>query len=719
MKRIILIEDSPPQDENLKFSLEDLGFKVTVAKNAEEAISLLQLSPPDLIITDVIMPNMDGFTLCAKIKDDPEFSRIPVLLLTSLNNINDVLKGLAAGADNFISKPIDDAALQEIIRDSLGESDTYGIVKGNDGLEIGYDGATYSIHASREKILSFLLSTYKTAILKNNALVQATKELNHLNRTLESQVAERTRELAHEVEVRKKAQDQILRREQVLMEITEHLNDPVFKTDPEGIYIWVNPAHFEIFQYEPQKLIGRSFLEFVHPEDQEKIITLLHNPEGVDGGERIEYKFRHANVHYLRLECPPSYTAGDTSHTGSMVFAAHEITQHKDFQNNLLRAKEKAEKSDLLKSSFLANMSHDIRTPMNAIIGFAELMKDKGLQEEDQQRFLDQITKNGESLLNLVNDIIDVSKIEAGALKVHATPCAINHIMDDLFEYYQRLLELKGKTEVKLEMNKGFPGQDKQIMADPLRFRQIMSNLLSNAVKFTKTGKIRFGYSLIDEKVIEFYVSDSGIGISRADHDKIFTQFSQLESVRDINQEGTGLGLTISMNLTRLMGGKMWVESQLGQGSTFYFTIPYDPVDKPVVIRKKQQIVRELPDLSDKKILIVEDDFSSYSYLQASLNRCHAQILWAKDGEQAVNFCKDDPDIDLVLMDIQLPKLTGYEAVPIIKANRPDLPIIAQTAYTMSGEEKKCYEVGCDDYLPKPIIPGELISMVKRYLLEK
>ena len=416
------------------------------------------------------------------------------------------------------------------------------------------------------------------------------------------------------------------------------------------------------------------------------------------------------------MECTANFIPGEITTSGSIVFSAHEITERKDYENELIQGREKARKSDLMKSSFLANMSHDIRTPMNAIIGFSELLKERELSEEERRKFLDQITKNGESLLNLVNDIIDVSKIEAGVLSIHKANCPINQICIELYDFYSGYLALKAKKQVTLNFIRGFDDLNQLIVTDPMRFRQIMSNLLSNAIKFTEKGSIEFGYAFADKQTLQFFVRDSGIGIPLKDHDRIFDQFTRVESVMEQNQGGTGLGLAISKNLTILLGGKMWVESQVGKGSAFYFTLPYSPVEETYKSPIPKPRLTALPDLSDKKILIVEDDFSSYSYLQAALKRLRTKLIWAKDGQTAVKYCKEMSDIDLVLMDIQLPKLTGFEATPMIKKIRPDLPVIAQTAYTMSGEEQKCYKAGCDDYLAKPIIPGDLVEKVCKFL---
>ena len=716
-KLILIVEDSLTQAENLKYILGSQGYQAEIASDGIQAMKWLENNKPDLVISDIIMPEMNGYELCKKIKSSEQLRKIPVILLSSLSHSSDVINGLVAGADNFLSKPFDEATLGKVIKAELLKAQAVETESELKEYSVKIDNKTHLLTANSEKVLSFLLSTYDMAILKNKALIDTQKELNELNQTLEQKVKKRTSDLANEVEERKKAHQGILEREWVIREITENVRNLVFKTDLEGIYLWVNPAHTLTLGYNQEDLIGRSIFEFIHPEDQEKVISMFRDrmKEGIQYS--TEYKFHHVDGHFVWFECKANFLPGSNKETGSIVFTANEITERKDTEENLIRGKEKAEKSDLLKSSFLANMSHDIRTPMNSIIGFAELLKEKELSEKERTKFLDQITNNGESLLNLVNDIIDVSKIEAGALTIHETKCPINTICDELADYYTRYLDFKANKQITISCVKGLEDLNQLIITDPLRFRQIMSNLLSNAIKFTDHGGVEFGYALIDEQTLQFFVTDSGIGIPREDQDRIFDQFMRVESVMEQNQGGTGLGLTISRNLTTLLGGKMWVESQVDKGSTFYFTLPYKSAEEQFEAPELQPTITTLPDLSDKKILIVEDDFSSYSYLQAALCRLHPELVWVKDGITAVKSCKERDDIDLVLMDIQLPKLNGFEATPLIKEVRPDLPVIAQTAYTMSGEEQKCYQAGCDDYLAKPIKPNDLIYKVCKYLV--
>lgn len=386
-------------------------------------------------------------------------------------------------------------------------------------------------------------------------------------------------------------------------------------------------------------------------------------------------------------------------------------------EETLQDAKSKAEESDRLKSLFLSNMSHEIRTPMNAIVGFAEMLQDTDLNREQKNKFLDVIIKSGDNLLRLINDIIDISKIEAGQLKFDYSDCLINEMISDLETYFkQEMVRLK-KSHLNLFVQLGHPENDFALYTDCFRLKQILNNLIGNAIKFTDEGFIEYGYK-IKSGVIEFFVRDSGIGIASDKQKLIFERFGQVQEAISRNLSGTGLGLTISKNLVEMLGGEIWVDSLPGEGSTFYFTLPLRISTKNIA-RPKEETNTELRpalDLTGKTILIVEDVDTNYFYMSSLLQKFNCKIIRANNGAKAIELCKSDPSINLVLMDIELPVLDGYKATTEIKKIRPELPIIAQTAFAMMGERERSKEAGCNDYLAKPIRKEELISTLRKYL---
>ncbi|MFP4023285.1 MAG: ABC transporter substrate binding protein [Thiohalospira sp.] len=386
----------------------------------------------------------------------------------------------------------------------------------------------------------------------------------------------------------------------------------------------------------------------------------------------------------------------------------------------LLLAKEKAEEANRLKTAFLANMSHELRTPMNGIIGFSKLLKDHSdLDQETQKKYLNIINKSGYILLNLINDIIDLSKIEANHLKINYRPCRVNEIMEELLSFFNSEKEGVEKSHIQLILEKGNKNKDFTIYSDPNRIRQVLYNLLSNALKFTYKGKITFGYK-IDSGNIIFFVKDTGIGLTLQECEIIFERFRQVDDKTTRRYGGSGLGLSISKGIVENMNGKIWVESEKENiienkegGSTFYFSVPLKIVEtndsKP--LNEARNYV-----WPGKTILIVEDAQISYELLTKFLKNSQVNFIHAENGEQAIDLCRDNHTIDLVLMDIQLPMMDGLEATNIIKQANPNLPVIAQTANAMEDDREKIINAGCDDYIAKPINKYDLLEKIDNFL---
>ncbi|MCF6240345.1 MAG: PAS domain S-box protein [Bacteroidales bacterium] len=394
-----------------------------------------------------------------------------------------------------------------------------------------------------------------------------------------------------------------------------------------------------------------------------------------------------------------------------------DITERIRAERQLKEAKKRAEESDRLKSAFLANMSHEIRTPMNAIIGFANLLKIPDLDEQNKFEYLNHIIQSGDNLLNLINDIIDVSKIEAEQLKIEKSPVNINELLNQLHSRYEELLTLKQPGEIKLYLEKALPGEGISIESDPYRLQQVISNLLNNAIKFTKSGRIDFGYTL-ENSHVKFFVRDTGLGVPKDKEQFIFTRFGKLEDPEKFNQSGTGLGLSISKSLIQLLGGNMWLNTDYKNGAEFFFTIPLREIKQNKTSDKNSNSPK--PDenlkINGKTILIAEDEVLNYKLLETLVKRTGAEVVWAKDGLQALDIVKDRNDIDLVFMDIKMPKMNGYEATKKIKQIKPNLPVIAQTAFAFADEKKRIIQSGCDRFLKKPLKKQEIYKALSDFL---
>lgn len=386
----------------------------------------------------------------------------------------------------------------------------------------------------------------------------------------------------------------------------------------------------------------------------------------------------------------------------------NKILAHDQFEQNRLkdaleRAKQRAEESDILKSNFLANMSHEIRTPMNGILGFVQLLKGEE-SEEKRDRYIDIVYHNGMMLVNLIDDIIDISKIDAGQLAINQAECNLDDLMFDVYTFFNEVKFKQEKEHINIRLLNLNDDESNILFTDGQRLRQVLVNLIGNALKFTDKGNVEFGYvNVHEENKIQFFVRDSGIGIPEDKRDIIFERFRQVQEGSTRKYGGTGIGLYISKNIINLLGGDIWFDSKIGEGTTFYFSLPYKE-------RHFQDSGSFLFSTSEteynwtgKNILIAEDVEVNFRYLSTILADTKANIVWAKNGREAIDKTFDGSNIDIVLMDIQMPLIDGYEATAEIRKTKPSLPIIAQTAYALPHDNIKCFEVGCNDYISKPI----------------
>jgi len=386
----------------------------------------------------------------------------------------------------------------------------------------------------------------------------------------------------------------------------------------------------------------------------------------------------------------------------------------------LYLAKEKAEESDRLKSAFLANMSHEIRTPMNGILGFAELLKEPRLDGAEQQEYIQIIEKSGARLLNIINDIIDISKIESGQMTVNITESDINEQIEFINTFFKPEFERKG---LQYSFKKGLSAKEVIIKTDREKIYAILTNLVKNAIKFTDKGSIEFGYKLNREgeySNLEFFVKDTGIGIPHNRQKAIFERFIQADISDKMALQGAGLGLSISKAYVDMLGGKIWVESEPGKGTVFYFTIPYDSENQTEIIEYNSPSSEVLKyKINNLKVLVAEDDEISFFLINGVLKKYCSEVLHSINGVDTINQFKSNPDIDLVLMDIKMPGMDGYEATRQIRQFNKEVIIIAQTAYCLLGDRENAIVAGCNDYITKPIFKDELLSLIQKYFYKQ
>ncbi len=400
----------------------------------------------------------------------------------------------------------------------------------------------------------------------------------------------------------------------------------------------------------------------------------------------------------------------------SVQVISQNITEIKKAQLELITAKEKAEESDRLKSAFLANMSHEIRTPMNGILGFADLLKEPMLSGDQQKHYISIIERSGRRMLNLINDIITISKIEAGSKDVVISEINVNEIMEYIYTFFTPETEKKG---ILLSNKKTSTDKALIFNTDKEKLYGILTNLVKNAIKFTDIGSIEMGYSILssssEPNVLKFYVKDTGIGVPKDRQEAIFERFIQADIESKQARQGAGLGLSIAKAYIEQLEGEIWLESEEGVGSTFYFTIPDNkPKEEPIANDAIHGII-ELNQLKKLKILIAEDDEISAFLIQKSIKNISREILKARTGYDAVEICKTNPDIDLILMDIKMPNINGFEATALIRQFNEDVIIIAQTAFALYGDEEKAIDMGCNDYITKPIDMSLLMAKINKH----
>ena len=484
--------------------------------------------------------------------------------------------------------------------------------------------------------------------------------------------------------------------------------------DEKGI-IYINHSCRNSLMFPLGKIINKPglMLKSVRKEDRNALrVSLAEFFQTGKFNEEICCKLQNGEVKYFRVSITSQPQNGSSSSRYHAI--AYDITEEKQSLKNAEAAAHIAETANNNKTAFLANMSHEIRSPLNGIIGFSELLADKNLTDAERERYLHIIQNNGNALISLLSDLIDISKLESGKLVIAKRKFVPARLMDDLKHQFGSSGNWDSDN-VKIIFANTTSFNDQEIDSDANRLRQIFVNLITNAIKFTLKGKIEIGADFAGEEML-FWVKDSGSGIPYENQQHIFERFRQVETPGSAPVIGFGLGLAISKALVELLGGRLWVESIPDVGSLFVFTIKTNIVNNTM---ETTQIINNNSsspvDFRERTILIAEDIDFSFLYIEAVLRRTGVKILWAQNGREAIEHVKTNQDIDLVLMDMQMPLMNGYQATEVISKLRPDLPIIAQTAFVLSDDVKKCYAVGCTGYLAKPIRKEQLMNTLAEY----
>jgi PAS domain S-box-containing protein len=552
---------------------------------------------------------------------------------------------------------------------------------------------------------------------------QAELELKEKNEEIEAQSEEYIQineELNQTMADLYLAKDKAEQNESRLLTFINSIPDVVCYKDGAGRWLLANNADLELFGLTGIDYLGKTDAELADYTDKlykDSFLTCMVSDEvcwgnkittrineiipTIDGGKKI----------FDVIKTPIFDKNGNRQ---ILVIIARDITELQNTKDELLKAKEKAEESDRLKTAFLQNMSHEIRTPMNAIMGFSGLFVKNYNNKPKLEKFSAIINQRCDDLLEIINDILDIAKIESGQLSVNVESCNLNTLFAEITLFFKEQQKRLGKEQIKFNLQALCESTDRVIEIDKVKLKQIFINLISNAFKFTETGTIEGGCKLDANGNLTFYVSDTGIGIPPDKQKMIFERFIQVEQGTSRLYGGTGLGLSIVKGLVNLLGGEIYLESEFGKGSKFTFTIPYKTA--PVI----QQVPLEYDENEDfsfqnKTILVVEDDLFNTEYIKEILSDTGLNIIYTVYGSEAIKIAATHTP-DLVLMDIRLPDMNGYEATRKIMHQNPNLKIIAQTAYAAPEDYKKATDAGCIGYISKPLKRTKLLSMINKHL---
>lgn len=745
-------------------------INVETVATAEEALAILEkektaLPKYQVILMDYRLPGMNALDLIKTIRQKLKIT-VPIIMATGQGSEDLAVQALKIGANHYLTKnkkylfklpnlivnSFQHWELKEKQKALIESEAKYRLIADNSGdtifvldMDLKYTYISPAIkfirgfepeEAMDHKISDVLtpdsyqraLKTLSQLILENsknpdNIVLQKSIELELVHKNKSTVWTEVKASLilddnknpvgilgvTRDISERKATADELKK----LSRAVEQSPTIIVITDTNGNIEYVNPKFTETTGYSLEEVIGKNprFLKSgytSHSEYENLWKTIITGAEW--RGEF--YNKRKDGTFYWEETAISSIrnVAGEITH---FLAVKSDITEKKKIVDELVIAKEKAEKSDQLKSAFLANISHEIRTPMNGILGFAELLKESDLTRKQKKKYIKIIVKSGNRMLNIINDIVDISKIEAGLVELRISETNINEQIEYAYTFFKPEAD---KKEIQLSLNIKLSKQESLIKTDREKFYSIIFNLIKNAIKYTDSGTIEIGYNpknINNTPYLEFYITDTGIGIPGDKQLSIFERFIQADITDKQARQGAGLGLSISKAYIELLGGTIRVESEVGKGSTFYFTLPYATANQIKKIETKQVPASEYGINKKLNILIAEDDAFSEKLLSIILKPIANTILIAKNGAEAVESCKENPDIDLVLMDIQMPVMNGFEATRQIRLFNEKVIIIAQTAFALSGDEEKAKSAGCNSYINKPIKEENLFLAIK------
>lgn len=775
---ILVVDDQPELLTAYGKIISKAGYQTFSAATGAEAMKIINENEISLVLLDVILPDTNGLDLLRLIKSDPNNMDIFVVLISSkVKSPEEQSEGLETGADGYLIKPINSRELSARIDSFMKHKNTIeelkiseerfrkisernvdgiliidnsGIIQFSNpsaeklffkerqllkGINFGYpivqdDKTEISLkfensfdHISELRIADIIWDNQKMLLVSirditerkiyEEKLEKAYKESEQLNKkyeTVNQALQENLSKIKKYNQELLNAKKAIEESEKKYREIVASISDGFFVISGENFII-------TLFNNIAGRLLNRKAEEVLN----KPLFEAFSEAKGSVFEENYKKAFTNQEFIHFETYFEPYDDWYDVrvypGQQGLSVFF-QVTTEKKKVEQELIIAKEKAEESDKLKSAFLANMSHEIRTPLNAIMGFSDLLTKEEIPEHKKPEFAKIIKNSGEQLLKIIGDIIDISKIEAGQLDIKKEWFDVNTVMSENIRKHQGASIVREKN-ILIKLNLPRHQNECLINTDKGRFIQILDNLISNSIKFTKNGIIEIGYNIAeDEKKgkVLFYIKDTGIGIHEKELDVIFERFRQADN--NSLHDGTGLGLSIIKGVIKLMDGDIWVKSKLKEGTTFFFTLPYETNDHSMLFIDEKGKLNKTPDFSDYTLFYAEDDFASSLYLEQILKPTSIKIKGAANGKQLLEHFKIEcPNI--VLLDIRMPIMGGMEAFQEIRKMHKNIPVIAQTAYALNTEKEEILESGFDAYISKPINQTELFLLIDQFLRKR
>ncbi len=683
---ILIAEDSPTQAQRLQHILQQQGYGVTHAANGRLALDAARQRKPTLIISDVVMPEMDGYELCRQVKADATLSEIPVILVTTLSDPGDVILGLKCGADNFILKPYDERYLISRVQFVLMNGVMRQTEQGGLAVEIFFNGQRHIITADRLQILNLLLSTYDAAIQRNKELSRVQEELRESGQRLRG--------------------------------IVDNVAAFVGEMTADGVLVDANRSALEMGGLQGQDVIGKrleetwwfSYSPAVQAQIREDIERALR-------GEVVRHDLdvRMTGDAIITIDFMLVPVRDAEGRVVKLIPSGVDITERKAAEQALAAAKREAERANRAKSDFLSRMSHDLRTPLNAILGFAQLLETDGLKAE-QHDSVRHILKGGAHLLELINEVLDLARIESGHLSLSPEPVAIADIVQHVVALVRPLAAQRGIT---FDDDAVMACDNRHVLADRQRLNQILMNLLSNAVKYNRDGgRVRVTCEDVPDGRIRIKVIDTGAGIPPEKVKLLFQPFERL-SADQTTVEGTGLGLALSKALAEAMGGTLGVESEVDRGSTFWVELAR--AEAPA---ETEAPVRARPDASARDagvtgtVLYIEDNISNRRLMERLLaRRPGVRLIAAPEGQAGLDLARAERP-DLILLDLHLPDMSGDDVLRRLWADphTRTIPVAVLSADATPAQTKRLLAAGAIAYLTKPLDIGQVLQLLDEQL---